>query len=1114
MGHRPPATGATAILPRGGAEPMPQPTPSRLSPEPALRRAAAVGRLLRAPLAFAAAALVAAFVVARFDGYVADLVAGALVGTWSGLWIARRLPGRADLRWLLPVPALLAGLAAGGGPVLHALIATAAATAIATGARHLPQHLGMGEPDEPRGVAGALVMLGLASPLLAACLAWRIDGAAGFAAWPGVAAGAVAAGIAALALATPHEEDPFAESPDRRGAALGVLLVVAAMALGLWAPRLVPLSILAVVAYAAAGRPRTLAVVAALVALLMAAVADRRPALLREAFGGWSPDSVLALTAAGLAVAFVASLLVFQRDRLRARLRAASSHLLTLTEKSPGLVASLDRELRHRNANQAYQAWSGRPAAALAGVPLQDVLGAAAVEGMRTSLQRALAGASQHLQVDARDRVLDARLEPWFGLDGAIAGLHLLADDVTWRGQHERDIRALLAAAPEPTLVLEENGLILLHNPSALALFGAESKDLVGTPLTAWLAEAPVEETGATPTRMRARRRDGGIFPVELRLGSMPGEHGGRSVVALRDLSSQHALEEEARSAREQAQATLDSISDALVVCDPAGTITAFNPAATELTGWSREEALGRGLEEIVKLVEPSRGVPQQSVLREVLRTGRAARLEGERELVRRDGTLRPIEESASPLQDRHGRPVGGVLMFHDISHAREQAQALSHMAQHDFLTGLPNRVLFQDRLTQALATMGQGGKGAVLYMDLDKFKPINDTLGHPVGDRVLQEVARRLRECVRDDDTVSRQGGDEFVLLLVRLADPRDAARVAEKLIRSIQEPIFIDGHELRIGASVGISLFPQDGRDVRTLMKQADTALYHVKESGRGRYSYFTYLMGEHADARMRTEHDLRLALMSDDFVLDYQPVADARDGRFTAVEALLRWRRLDGSVLLPEVFLGVAEETGLILQIDEWVMRKACLQNAAWQQAGLPRRPVSVNVSLARFDAARLLAQVDTALGEAALEPQWLELEFRGEQLFPLGEAGRDLVADLRAMGVKVAVDDVATAQASVSQLADFGFDAFKLDLAVVGGLPDDERARRIAEAVCRTGTALQCPVIAKGVESEAHRDLLVAWGCVGMQGTLFCPPLASDLLPAMLDPARTDPLARRA
>lgn len=1064
-----------------------------------------VASWMRAPAMLAAAVAAGAWGVVRFDGLSAHALLGAIAGAWSGLWMARRLVGRVDGRWWLPAAGLGAGLWAAGLAPPDALVLGAVLLATVAAARYLPQRVAaFGELDEPRGVAVALATLGAASPVLAVALNAVGAGDPDPTGWTSVAAGAIAACAAAIAFATAHEADPFGEPEGRRGVAASVALLAAVAVLGLWAPRLVPLALALAVAHAAAGRPRTLGLLAVVLVPLAVLAADTRPAWLQDAFGGWAPGAVLAALATALGIGFVASLTVLQRDRLRARLTAASGHLTTLAEKSPGLVATLDRDLRHRNVNVAYRAWAGRPADALLGAALADVLGPDAVERMRSSLRSAMAGASQHLQVDARERVLDVRLEPWFGVDGAISGVHLLADDVTWRGQQERDIRALLAAAPDPTLVLDEGGLVELHNDAALELFGIRAEQLVGTPLTAWLAEVPPgPDAPDGPPGLRGRRADGRFFPVELRLGSMPGEHGGRSVVALRDLSMQRGLEEAARAAREQAQATLDSIGDALVVCDPAGTITAFNPAASELSGWTREDALGRALDEVIRLVEPAKGLPQASVLRESLRTGRAVRQEGERELVRHDGSLRPIEESASPLRDRDGRAIGGVLMFHDISHVREQAQALSHMAQHDFLTGLPNRVLFQDRLTQALATVGQGGKGAVLYMDLDKFKPINDTLGHPVGDKVLQEVATRLRACVRDDDTVSRQGGDEFVLLLVRLADPRDAARVAEKLIRSIEEPMLIDGHELRVGASVGISLFPQDGRDVRSLMKQADTALYHVKESGRGRYSYFTYQMGEHADVRMRTENDLRLALMAEDFVLDYQPVVDAVDGRCGAVEALLRWRRMDGSVLLPEVFLSVAEETGLILQIDEWVMRKACRQNAAWQQAGLPHFPVSVNVSLARFDAPRLLAQVDSALGEATLDPQWLELEFRGEQLFPLGAAGRDVVADLRAMGVKVAVDDIATSTASVAQLADFGFDALKLDLAVVGALPDDDRARRIAEAICRTGVALECPVVAKGVESEAHRELLLGWGCTRMQGALFSAPVASGLLPGMLD-----------
>ncbi|MGY4516524.1 diguanylate cyclase (GGDEF)-like protein/PAS domain S-box-containing protein [Lysobacter sp. HA18] len=1078
----------------------------------ARRRALASARLLRAPVAFAAVAGLLCAAAARvLSPALAAGAIGAVVGAWTGLWLARPLAGRADARWLMPVLGIAAGLFAAHVVPVTVIVITAVMTAAVVATRALVRQLHpQVEWDDPAPAAIAIASLGAVTLALAWVSAQAVPFLHGawFAAWPALAAAAVAGFAASVTLAAIDPPDPFAEDPRRVTLVLSLALVIGAAVLSAISPRLVPLLAIGLLALAASGRPRTLGALSLVLAIAALIAADHASATLSRIAGGWSTAAALGLVATMLAIALLGSLLAHQRDRVRARLRAASGHLLTLAEKSPGLVATFDRDMRHRHVNDAYVRWTALTRERVEGATLGDVLGMEFAGKLQTSAARAMAGASQQLQADRGDRALDIRLEPYFGLDGAIAGFHLLAEDVTWRKQSERDLRTLVNASPEPTLVLDEDGRIQLHNDAAATLFDAANADLVGTLLPTWLtASDGTTPVASTDAGLRARRRDGTTFPVDLKLGSMPGEHGGRSVVTLRDLSRDLALEHAARAAREQAQATLDSISDAMVVVDPSGTVIAFNPAATELTGWAREDALGHVVEEVIKLVEPIRGVPQVSVLREALKTGKAARLEGERELVRRDGAQRVVEESASPLRDAQGRAIGGVLLLRDVSHAREQAQVLAHMAQHDSLTGLPNRVLFQDRLGQALAQLGRGNRGAVLYIDLDKFKPINDTLGHPVGDKVLQEVAQRLRECVREDDTVSRQGGDEFVLLLQRLADPRDAARVAEKLIRSVEQPIIVDGHELRVGASVGISLFPQDARDARSLMKQADTALYHVKDTGRGRYSYFTDLMGERAEARMRTENDLRLALAAEDFVLDYQPVVNTRTGKFTSVEALLRWRRADGTVLLPETFLSVAEETGLIIQIDEWVLGKACLQNAAWQQAGLPPLPLSVNVSLARFDPDRLLAQIDAALAAATLDPQWLEVEFRGEQLFALGEPGRSLVADLRAMGVKVAVDDIATSQASVSQLVDVGFDALKLDVAVVDALIDHERARRVAEAICRTGLALQCEVVAKGVESEAHRDLLARWGCGSLQGTLFSPPLSSTALARLLQ--RSDP-----
>jgi diguanylate cyclase (GGDEF)-like protein/PAS domain S-box-containing protein len=1096
----------------GNTSPRQRPTASTDT----VRRSLAAARVLRAPVAFAAAAGIVVGAMQLLPALAAAGALGMVLGAWCGWWLARPLPGRADYRWLLPALGVAAGLAAAhvAAPVAHAIGGSLAVSVLAIRllvANLQPQH----EWDEPS--VSAIVFVGVA--VSAAFVVWLAARAAGSVVPVGSAAaaaavlGAVAAYAVSLTLAALDPPDPFAADPRRLMLALALALVAGAAVLAYLSPRLVPLLALALVGVAASGRPRTLGVLALVLAVAVLGIAEYAPGTLVRMAGGWPVAAAMALAATILALGLLGSLVAHQRDRVRARLRAATGHLLTLAEKSPGLVATLDRDLRHRHANDAYVRWAGLPRDRVEGATLVDVLGDEFASRIATSAARAMAGASQQLQAERGDRLLDLRLEPYFGLDGAIAGLHLLADDVTWRRQGERDLRAMVDASPEPTMVLDEDSRIHLHNAAAEALFGAPSAELVGTPLATWLGEQGDPAIAGTSS-LRGRRRDGSVFPAELRLGSMPGEHGGRAVVTLRDLSRDRALEAAAQAAREQAQATLDSISDALVVVDPTGAVTAFNPAATALTGWTRDDALGRPLDDVVRLVDPESGDAQASVLHDALRKSRPQRLDGERELLRRDGEKRAIEESASPLRDASGAAIGGVLLLRDVSEAREHAQALTHAAQHDALTGLPNRVLFQDRLTQALATVARGNRGAVLYIDLDKFKPINDTLGHPVGDKVLQEVAQRLRDCVREDDTVSRQGGDEFVLLLQRLADPRDAARVAEKLIRSVQQPILHDGHELRVGASVGISLFPQDAREARVLMKQADTALYHVKETGRGRYSYFTDLMGERAETRMRTENDLRLALAADDFVIDYQPVVAARTGAFSSVEALLRWRRMDGTVLLPEMFLGVAEETGLILQMDEWVLGKACLQNAAWQQAGLPALPVSVNVSLARFDPARLLAQVDAALAAATLEPRWLEIEFRGEQLFALGEPARALVADLRALGVKVAVDDVATSQASTSQLIDFGFDALKLDLAVVEALPENERARRIAEAVCRSGAALGCEVVAKGVETEAHRELLMRWGCTGLQGTLFSPPLASTAAGALLHGGDPRTLARRA
>ncbi|MCY7354288.1 MAG: EAL domain-containing protein [Lysobacter sp.] len=934
-------------------------------------------------------------------------------------------------------------------------------------------------------------------------LDWSTGNAAGL--WRAWLAGAV--GVVAMLpwlLTWPNAVDDRAETFDlpgdrRQRLFLAVLawLPVPAM---LWSrPDMMLLGVLPLVAVAARIGTRATAWLALATGVAIAAFGASAAA------NDVAPDIVALPAAAALIAALAIAILATQRDRITRTSAVAQDRLAAVTERGPTLVATLGPDMRHQFANRGYLQWLGKDEAEVMGHSLHEIYGDAAI-AMAATIRHTLSGQSQRRQVQMPDgRELDMRFEPRFAADGPVDGVHLLAQDAGWRSAHERSMEAMLAGAFDPTVVLDHAGTIVRLNDKIEVLFGMSRAALLGQPLAAWLeppAAAPlaaallVVREQQQPQKLvrgldlHAKRADGSTFPVELHLAPMM--EGGRSVqavVAIHDLGPRLAWEQLMVSSRRQAEVTLDAIGDAVVACDLQQRITLFNPAATRISGWPVDEAVGQPLDEVLRFVDAASGDVVPSLLSEAIRSNAVVRQQGDRLLQRRDGESAAVAESAAPIRDRFGAVSGAVLLLHDVTQSQAQTQTLAHQAQHDHLTGLPNRVLLQDRLTQALTQQERGYKGALLYLDLDHFKPINDKLGHPVGDRVLQEVASRLRAGVREDDTVSRQGGDEFVLLLVRLADPRDAARVAEKLINAIEEPIQVDGQELSISASIGIALFPQDGRDTRTLTKQADAALYHAKEGGRGRYSYFTDIMGASAEERMRTEHDLRIGLANGDFFLAWQPQVQLPQRRIDGVEALVRWRKLDGVVALPEEFIPVAEETGLVVQIDEWVLREACRQSVLWQQQGMTTLPVSVNVSLVRFDAERLLAHVDAVLLETGLEPRGLEIEFKGAQLFAQGARAQALVAALKARGVRVAADDFGSGQASLGALAHFAFDTLKIDRDFVRVIIDDPQARAVTKVMLGIGHAMGYRVIAKGVETDAQYEALVQLGCTGMQGLMF-------------------------
>jgi diguanylate cyclase (GGDEF)-like protein/PAS domain S-box-containing protein len=834
---------------------------------------------------------------------------------------------------------------------------------------------------------------------------------------------------------------------------------------------------------------------------------------------GWlaplrAPPSIqfgFAMALAGLAPLLV-SWLRGQRDDAARRAQAASRDLQAVADHTPGLVARFDRDSRHRFANRSYLQWHGLSEQQVIGRTARDLYD----ESLAARMTRVLGGQAQQLAMPMPDgRELRAHYQPQFGDDGSVDGFYMLAEDVSWRGQSERRFAALLAAA-DAMVIIDATGRLVLGNNTAAELFAVSASAMPGMRAMDLLSEASrptfelamksarqAQATPQAPLSVLMGQRGTSEFPVEIRLASLEGKPRGQVAATFRDLGELEQLERALHYEAALTRVMLDAVGDAVVACDRDGLIVLLNPGAEAMTGWTHAEALGRPLAGIIQSVGPKSGNLLSSPLQNALEGNRPVVLPPGGALLRRDGARLPIEASAAPVRDADGDAIGAVMVFNALSETRATAMKMSHLAQHDFLTDLPNRVLLNDRLSQALAQSERGSKGALLFVDLDYFKKINDTLGHQAGDRVLQEVAKRLVDAVRADDTVSRQGGDEFVLLLVRLADPRDAARVAEKLILAVEEPFFFEGQALHISASVGIALFPQDARDSKTLMKQADTALYHAKEAGRGRYRYFTGVMSEQADQRMRMEHDLRLALANDDFFLAYQPKVKLPEGRITGMEALVGWRRCDTHAIVPpEEFIPVAEETGLIVAMDEWAMREACRQNRAWQDAGLVPLPVSVNVSLARFDPERLLAHVRGTLEATGMAPQWLEIEFTERQMFTHLERAQQLIAQLKALGVWVAVDDFGSGHSSLVDLAHYKFDTLKIDRSFVQGLPDDPKHAAIVQAILGMARALDYRVIAEGVDVVAQAEVLQQYGCDEMQGLLYSRPLPAREFAALL------------
>jgi diguanylate cyclase (GGDEF)-like protein/PAS domain S-box-containing protein len=572
---------------------------------------------------------------------------------------------------------------------------------------------------------------------------------------------------------------------------------------------------------------------------------------------------------------------------------------------------------------------------------------------------------------------------------------------------------------------------------------------------------------------------------------------------ALRYAVERKTMEEALFVEKERAQVTLNCIGDAVICTDASGNITFLNIVAEKMTSWSRQEANGRPMAEVFQILDSNTRETTPNPMEISVEKNCTVHLPANCILVRRDGSEVPIEDSVAPIHDREGKPTGAVVVFRDVSAARAMALEMTHSAQHDFLTGMPNRMLLNDRVNQAIAwAQRHAKKVAVLFLDLDGFKHINDSLGHATGDKLLQSVAKRLVECVRGSDTVSRQGGDEFVVLLTEVGLSEDAAITARRMLQTVAQAHSVDQHDLHVTTSIGVSVFPDDGQDAETLIKNADTAMYQAKENGRQSYQFFKPAMNVRAVERQSIEESLRRALEREEFLVQYQPKVNLKTLEITGAEALIRWKHPVRGMVPPSDFIPIAEDCGLIVPIGNWVLREACKQARTWMDAGLPLATMAVNISAMEFRDEDFLDGVFRILRETGLDPAALELELTESVLMKRAESTQSILKILRGSGIQLAVDDFGTGYSSLSYLRKFPIDALKIDQSFIRQITTAPDETTIVTAVISMGRSLKLRVVAEGVETLEELTFLQAHQCEEAQGYYFSRPVLPERFAQLL------------
>jgi len=678
----------------------------------------------------------------------------------------------------------------------------------------------------------------------------------------------------------------------------------------------------------------------------------------------------------------------------------------------------------------------------------------------------------------------------------------------------------LFESSPDAVVMVTNAGRILRANDEFLRLFGFERGEVDGQMLDALIApENHLQEAEQLTRRVASgervladtvrRRKDG--TAIDVMVSGMPIRmSGGRSgqYAIYRDQRERTRIQLDKQISDRRLRLVTENALDIITVLNGDGDIQYVGPSVERVLGWAAEERTGRSA---LDLIHPA-DVRRVGSAFARLRTEPGPGTPFEFSHAHRDTSWRVLE--AVPNNLLHDPAVRGIVMtLRDVTDRRraeialrESQERLAHDALHDALTGLPNRLLFMDRLDACIngEHRRRSDLFAVLFLDLDRFKVVNDSLGHLAGDLLLTAIARRLEQCLRPGDMVARLGGDEFTVLLHHLENKAAAIRIAERIAQALAAPFTLNGHDVFTSASIGIALGSTEYHSAVTCLRDADTAMYRAKSGGRSRYEVFDSSMHAHAVSLLQLETDLRHAVSRNEFFLEYQPIVCLANDCLVGFEALLRWRHPERGVVAPDQFLPLAEETGLMLPIGRWALADACRQMRRWQQC-YPDHPglaVSINLSARQFERPGLVDEVAEALAGSGLSPGSLKLEITETILMANAAASAGVLDQLRQLGVQVQVDDFGTGYSSLSYLHRFKVDTLKIDRSFVAGLSTEGEPREIVRTILTLGRNLGVDIVAEGVESEAQREALRALGCEYVQGFLFARPLETDLVSAWL------------